>query len=136
MSEQSVRNLFDRWERVWHRHAYELVEACLQPVYVRHEGAETRSVTPGEYAAELEAAHKARPNTRIVVYDHQITADRAWFRFNLVWNDPASGERRSRAGMQTYRIEEGRLAETWLSLLAPGSAWPDVGRQDRWTSQR
>jgi hypothetical protein len=93
-------------------------------------------VTPAEYAAELEAAHKARPNTRIVVYDHEFTADRAWFRFNLVWDDASTGEKRSRAGMQSYRIGGGKLAETWLSVLPLGSAWPDVRRQERWTSKR
>ena len=92
----------------------------MAPVYVRHD----------------EAGHKARPNTRIVVYDHEFTADRAWFRFNLTWTDAATGEKRSRAGLQSYRIEGGKLAETWLSVLALGSAWPDVGRQERWTSRR
>ena len=133
MSTQPVRDLFDNWERVWHEGQYSLVAQCVAPVYIRHDETGTRKVTPAEYAAELEAAHKARPNTRIVVYDHEITADRAWFRFNLVWNDASTGERRSRAGMQAYRIEGGKLAETWLSVLALGSAWPDVERQERWT---
>lgn len=135
MENQSARDLFDRWERVWHGHEYALVETCLQPVYIRHDEAGTRYVTPGEYAVELKVAHDARPDTRIVVYDHEIAADRAWFRFNLVWRDAASGERRSRAGMQAYRIEGGKLAETWLSLLAVGSAWSDGGGQARWTSK-
>ena len=56
---------------------------------------------------------------------------RAWFRFNPTWTDAATGETRSRAGLQSYRIGDGRLAETWLSVLGPGSAWPDVGRQER-----
>lgn len=136
MSTEAVRALFNAWERVWHEGQYGLVSACVAPVYVRHDESGTRKVTPEEYAAELEAGHKARPNTRIVVYDHEFTADRAWFRFNLTWTDAATGEKRSRAGMQSYRIEGGKLAETWLSVLAPGSAWPDIGRQERWTSRR
>jgi hypothetical protein len=39
------------------------------------------------------------------------------------------------AGMQSYRIEDGKLVETWLSVLPLGSAWPDVGRQERWTGK-
>jgi hypothetical protein len=136
MSTESVRRLFDQWERVWHEGQYKLVSDCVAPVYIRHDEAGTRNVAPAQYAAELEAAHKARPNTRIVVYDHEFTADRAWFRFNLTWNDTATGEKHFRAGMQSYRIEGGKLAETWLSLLPHGSAWPDVGRQQRWTSKR
>jgi hypothetical protein len=74
--------------------------------------------------------------TRFVVYDHEITADRAWFRFTLMWNDASTGQKRTRAGMQVYRIEGGKLAETWLTLLGLGSAWPDVAKQERWTSKR
>jgi SnoaL-like protein len=133
MSEEAVRALFDTWERVWHEGQYHLVSQCVAPAYIRHDESGTRTVTPAAYAAELEAGHKARPNTRITVYDHAFTANRAWFRFNLTWTDAATGEKRSRAGMQSYRIEFGKLAETWLSLLPAGSAWPDVGRQERWT---
>jgi hypothetical protein len=104
------RDLFDDWERVWHEGQCGLVVQYVAPAYVRHYETGTRTVTPTEYAAELEAAHKARPNTRIVVYDHEFTTDRAWFRFNLVWNDAATGEKRSRAGMQSYRNEGGKLA--------------------------
>jgi hypothetical protein len=31
--------------------------------------------------------------------------------------------------MQQYRIEGGKLAETWVSLLKLGSAWPDTAGQ-------
>src|SRR5262245_51210020 len=47
--------------------------------------------------------------------------------------DPKTGEARSRAGMQSYRIEAGKLAETWLSLMPLGSAWSDTVAQERWT---
>jgi hypothetical protein len=70
-----------------------------------------------------------------VVYDHEFSAARAWFRFNLVWDDAGIGEKRTREGMQSYRIEDSKLAETWLSVLPLGSAWPDVGRQERWTAK-
>jgi hypothetical protein len=58
------------------------------------------------------------------VYDHEIAGDHAWFRFTLMCTDPSTGETRTRASMQLYRIEAGKLAETWLTLLKLGSAWP------------
>jgi hypothetical protein len=136
MSEQTVRQLFDRWERVWHESEHSLVGACVAPVYVRHDEAGTRRVTRSEYALELAAAQRDRPNTRFVVYDHVLGSDRTWFRFTLKWDDAASGEKRTRAGMQVYRIEDGKLAETWLTLLGLGSSWPDAVAQERWTSIR
>ena len=137
MSEESVvRDLFDRWEQVWHEGRYDLVAECVAPVYIRHEESGTRRVTPEEYAAEMAANRRERPNTRIIVYDHTIAGDRAWFRFTLMWTNPSTGETHTRAGMQLYRVEGGKLAETWLLLQKLGSAWPDAGGQDHWTSKR
>jgi hypothetical protein len=136
MSEEyAIRELFDRWERVWHEGRYELVAECLAQVYVRHDESGTRRVTPEEYAVEVAAGRRERPNARFVVYDHEIAGDHAWFRFTLMWTDTSSGETRTRAGMQLYRIEAGKLAETWLTLLKPGSAWPDAAGLEHWTSK-
>jgi hypothetical protein len=136
MSAGSVRDLFDRWERLWHEGQHSLVAECVAPVYIRHDETGARQVTPEAYASEIAAAQRERPNTRFVVYDHEIAEDRAWFRFTLMWNDASTGEKRTRAGTQEYRIEAGKLAETWLTLLSVGSAWPDVARQERRTSKR
>lgn len=128
----SMCALFDRWERVWHEERYELIPDCVGPHYIRHDERGDRTVTRDEYAAELQATHKDRPGIRVVVYDHSFTTDRAWFRFAFIWPDPTSGERRSRAGMQSYRIEGGKLAETWITMLGLGTAWTDKP-QERWT---
>ena len=61
-----------------------------------------------------------------MVYDHSFEGDRAWFGFAFKWTDSNSGEPRSRAGMQLYRLENGKLAETWLSMQPLGSVWPDA----------
>jgi hypothetical protein len=37
--------------------------------------------------------------------------------------------------MQVYRIEGGKLAETWLRFQPFGSAWDDAVEQERWTSE-
>jgi len=49
---------------------------------------------------------------RFAVYDHSFEGDREWFRFTLKWTDSATDETRTRAGMQLYRIEDSKLAET------------------------
>ncbi len=135
MSEDSVmRDLFDRWERVWHEGRYDLIAGCVGEHYIRHDERGDRTVTREAYAAEIASIRAERPDTRFVVYDHAFDGDRAWFRFTLDWTDAQSGEARRRAGMQLYRIEAGKLAETWLVLLQPGSAWADAVAQERWTS--
>jgi predicted SnoaL-like aldol condensation-catalyzing enzyme len=129
-----LRDLFDRWERVWHEGRLDLLPSCVAPHYTRHEEAGVRTLTREEYAAELAKLRQDRPGIRIAVYDHAFQGDRAWFRFTMMWTDPASGEARTRTGMQTYRIEDGKLAETWLMFQPLGSAWQDAVAQETWTS--
>lgn len=125
--------LFDRWERVWHEAQYDLIPSCVGPHYIRHDENGDRTVTREAYAAELAGIHKARLVIRVVVYDHSFTTDRAWFRFSFQWQDATTGEPQSRAGMQSYRIEEGRLVETWIAMRPLGTSWTGTA-QERWTS--
>jgi hypothetical protein len=134
MSDNSaMRDLFDRWERVWHEGQYDLVPSCVAENYIRHDEQGDRTVTRDAYAAEVAKVRQDRPTIRVVVYDHSFEGDRAWFRFAFKWSDPKTGEPRSRAGMQSYRTEGGKLAETWLSMQPLGSVWTDVA-QEHWTS--
>lgn len=135
MSDEFVlRDLFNRWEHVWHEGQYDLVPGCVAPNYIRHDEAGDRTVAREAYAAEIAKLREDRPDVRIVVYDHTLQGNRAWYRFTMKWTDQSSGEVRTRAGMQTYRIEEGKLAETWLIFQPLGSAWSDPVAQERWTS--
>lgn len=132
----AVRDLFDRWERVWHEGKFELVPDCVGLTYIRHDEAGDRTVTRDAYAAELAQIRQERPDIRVIVYDHAFEAERAWFRFAFKWTDTVTGEPRSRAGIQSYRIEGGRLVETWLGMQPLGSSWNDAVAQERWTSSR
>jgi hypothetical protein len=133
-NEPALRELFDRWERVWHEGQYDLVAQCVRTNYIRHDEQGDRTVTREAYAAEITKLRQERPDIRVVVYDHSFEGDRAWFRFAFKWTDTKSGEQRTRAGMQSYRIEGGKLAETWLILQPLGSAWTDTAAQEHWTS--
>jgi hypothetical protein len=137
MSNQSgICDLFDRWEQVWHEGQYDLVPSCVGSHYVRHDENGDRTVTREAYAQELAAIRKDRPDIRVVVYDHSFTDDGAWFRFSFKWTDTRTGEPRSRAGIQSYRIEGARLVETWIAMQPLGSAWSDAVAQERWTSPK
>ena len=101
MTDKSLmRDLFDRWERVWHEGQYDLIPSCIGSHYIRHDENGDRTVTRDAYAAELAAIRKERPNIRVVVYDHSLTDGGAWFRFSFKWLDPETGEPRSRGGMK------------------------------------
>lgn len=135
MSMESITSdLFDRWELVWHEDRHDLVASCVRPTYVRHEAAGDRTVTAESYGPELAKMKEARPGIRVAVYDHMFAENRAWFRFMFKWRDPKSGEPQTQAGMQSYRIEDGKLAETWIMLQPVGSTWGDAVAQEHWTS--
>lgn len=135
MSDETVtRDLFDRWELVWHENQHDLVPSCVAAAYLRHEAGGDRTVTANSYAAELTRMKAERPGIRVAVYDHMFVGKRAWFRFTFRWHDAKTGEARTQAGMQSYRIADGKLAETWIALQPVGSAWPDAVAQERWTS--
>lgn len=132
--EDTSRELFNRWERVWHHGEFDLIPSCVAPTYIRHDHLGDRTVTPESYMGELDKVRTDRPGIRVAVYDHAFTGNRAWYRFEFRWNDPATGEAKTQAGMQAYRVENGKLAETWISLLSVGSKWPDPVAQETWTS--
>jgi hypothetical protein len=132
--DMAMRDLFDRWERVWHEAQFDLVPSCVGENYIRHDEAGDRTVTREAYAAEIAKIQQERPGIRVVVYDHSFKGDGAWFRFAFKWCDPATGEPRSRAGIQSYRTEDGKLVETWLAMMPLGSAWTDAVAQEHWTS--
>lgn len=130
----ALRDLFDRWEWVWHEGRFDLVPDCVAPLYIRHDEAGDRTVTREAYAAELAQLRQQRPDVRILVYDHSFDGERAWYRFTMRWTDQASGEVRTRAGLQAYRTEGGKLAETWVIFQPLGSAWVDPVAQTNWTT--
>ena len=129
-----LRDLFDRWERVWHEGQYDLIPSCMGQEYIPARRKKRSDGNTGGLRGGDRQARQERPDTRFVVYDHTFEGDRAWFRFTLKFTDPKTDETRTRAGMQVYRIEAGKLAETWLMLLQPGSTWPDAVAQEHWTS--
>jgi hypothetical protein len=57
-SEDAMRHLFDRWERVWQEGQCDLISECVQPNYIRHDEAGKRAVTREAYAAEIAKARQ------------------------------------------------------------------------------
>jgi hypothetical protein len=130
----TIRELFDRWERVWHEGRSDLIPSCIEDIYIRHDETGSRAVTREAYTTELAKIREERPDIRVIVYDHSFKGNRAWFRFAFKWTDTKTGEPHTRAGFQMYRIEGQRLAETWIAVQPIGSAWNDAVAQEHWTS--
>jgi hypothetical protein len=89
--EPMLRDLFARWERVWHEGRFDLVTACVGRHYIRHDEVGDRTVTREVYAAEITKVHEERPGIRVVVYDHPFQGNRRGFA------SPSSGRIPTRA---------------------------------------
>lgn len=132
--ESGMVDLFNRWERVWHEGKFDLVPSCVAESYIRHDPKGDRTVRRDAYAEEIAKIREDRPGVRVVVYDHSFSGNRAWFRFAFKWRDAITGEAHTQAGMQVYRIADGKLAETWITYLPPSIVWTDIAAQEHWTS--
>ncbi|NIF29481.1 ester cyclase [Pantoea sp. Tr-811] len=121
---EALVELFSKWEKVWHDKAYDLAPQCVADHYTRHDEGGSRTVTRDAYLTEMKAVHRDRPDIRVVVFDHDFGMDRAWFRFMFKWSK--DGEIITRAGMQTYRINDGKIAETWIAMQPVGSTWEET----------
>ena len=128
--ESDMRELFERWIQVWLEGRDDLIPTCLAPVYTRH-GSMIQSEFTVSYTAEeygrLLARERDRLHVRFVIHDRAFVGDRAWFRLTLFWSDPDTGQSVTRAALQVYRVEDGRMAETWVAYQGEGSAWPEDG---------
>jgi hypothetical protein len=134
LDDSAMRDLFDRWERIWLQGELDLVASSLAEQYTRHDENGARTITRDDYAKEIAQIRAERPNLHVAVYDHAFGGDRGWFRFSFTWTAPNTGEQYCRAGVQTHRIEGGKIAESWLALMPLGSKWTDAIAQEHWTS--
>lgn len=113
-----------RWNNeVWHAGKLELVPELVGPTYVRHEAAGTRTVTPEQYAQEIAARRKQVPDIRFTEHDRVVKDNFYWTRWSMRGTDARTGKVVTRAGIQIYRLDRGRLVETWVAALPEGSGW-------------
>jgi hypothetical protein len=122
----SIEVLWNRWLQVWHEGRYEFIPACVAPVYIRHYSSEIQHHTPASYEQRIRAARdRILPGIRIHVHDLVIADDRLWVRGTNAWTDPETGNPIAQAFFQEYRVEDGKLAETWFLTGPDASTWPD-----------
>jgi hypothetical protein len=108
-----------RWyDEMWSQKNTDLIPELAGPVYLRHESGGTRSVTAEEY----------RDQTAAIVVNWEISD----MRYSLIaeidkvvaigsWK--VNGKQMD--WVQAFRVEKGKLVETWLSGIGLESNWDD-----------
>jgi hypothetical protein len=79
-----VRDLFDRWERVWHESQYELIPSCVGPNYIRHDENGDHTVTRMPTRKNLRASTRPDQASELsfTITHSRMTARGSGFRFN------------------------------------------------------
>ena len=124
MSIDENRELMARWTRVWNEGRLDLLPSCVSPEYIRHESSGQHvTVSPAKYAETIKATRTRIADLRFEIHDEVFLDNAYWTRWTLTGTDVETGKPFLRAGLQTYRIEGGRLAETWAATQPDGISW-------------
>ena len=109
------------WERVWNEGQTQLIrEICADPI-IRHEQQGIVRLSHDEQIARVDRATAVNKPyfTHVIVYGDDLHVTSVW---NMYMRH---GERRELSGIEVFKVEQGRMAETWISSFSKGF-WPEV----------
>jgi hypothetical protein len=121
-SEESKRALARWYDEMWFQKNFDLVPDCVGPTYTRHEAGGTRTITAEEYRdflnEHMTTAEIADGRYRLIAEDDHVVAIGSWKLNGQQWD-----------WVQAFRVEHGKLVETWLSGIGTDTMWgPDAIR--------
>lgn len=113
---EASKAVLRRWyDEMWARKNFALVPEIAGPTYTRHEAGGSRTITAEEYRDSLLGLADAVIEDlryHLVAEDDRVVAIGSW-RFNgQQWD-----------WVQAFRVEGGKLVETWLSGIGTTSEW-------------
>jgi predicted SnoaL-like aldol condensation-catalyzing enzyme len=117
MGAEETKAVLRRWyDEMWSRKDPELVTELAGPTYVRHEPGGTRSVSATEYQEQLRGL-MPHMDIRDLRYELVAEGDRVVAIGSWQLNDS------KQTWVQCFRVEGGKLVETWLSGIAADTQW-------------
>lgn len=124
-TEEELRNIetLNQWGEIWINGKYELIEKLVNPVYIRHEPQGTIHIKREDYLKRLQSMRVAK--RRFSTQALSAKDDLIWTRWTMIREHPETKETILSRGLQVYRFEDGKLAETWWSHTEGQGAWPD-----------
>ncbi len=124
-TEEELRNIetLNRWGEIWINKKYELIEELVNPVYIRHEPSGTIHIKREDYLKRLKSMQDA--NRKFTTQALSADGDLIWVRWSMTTEDPETKEITHSRGLQVYRFEDGKLAETWWCHTQGQGAWLD-----------
>ena len=121
-ADESKRALARWYDEMWFPMNFDLVPECVGPTYTRHEAGGTRTITAEEYRdflkENMSTAEISDARYRLIAEDDHVVAIGSWKFNGQQWD-----------WVQAFRVENGKLVETWLSGIGFDTRWgPDAVR--------
>ncbi|MGH8973947.1 MAG: ester cyclase [Acidimicrobiia bacterium] len=113
-TEHEPRRVIERWTEVWNLGRLEWIAELVADPCLRHHPGRVETLTPAENEERVRAGRDRFPgvafeNAVLTAAGEYVTSC-----FTMRWNDPdAPGGRHERAGIEVFRVVDGRIAETW-----------------------
>ena len=125
-SEEELRNIeaLNLWGEIWLNGKYELLEEVVKPVYIRHEPSGTIHIKREDYLKRLKSMRDS--NRKFTTQALSADGDLIWVRWSMAREHPNTKEIIHSRGIQAYRFEDGKLAETWWSHTDGQGSWLDL----------
>ena len=125
-TEEELRNIetLNRWGEIWLEGRYELIDQLVKPVYIRHEPTGTIHIKREDYLKRLKSMRQAK--RRFTTQAMSADGDVVGVRWTMIREVEGAAEPIYSRGLQVYRFEEGKLAETWWSHTEDQGSWLDL----------
>lgn len=112
-----TRRVLQRWyDDMWFARNWELVPELAGPVYTRHETGGTSQVRAEDYQAIVRSVCESMTITdgryRLIADGDRVAAIGSWKLDGTQWD-----------WVQAFRVENGKIVETWLSGVGTESNW-------------
>ncbi|MEP7215121.1 MAG: GNAT family N-acetyltransferase [Anaerolineaceae bacterium] len=119
-----------RWtEDVWNSGKLERVGDLVSDRCIRHDpGKPARRINVAENVERIASFRKQVPDLHFTNDDLVAEGDRVVARFSMTGTDPEKREKFAFSGIEIFRVQAGRIVETWSSETAPGP-WQDSPRR-------
>jgi predicted SnoaL-like aldol condensation-catalyzing enzyme len=113
--------VIERWTEVWNEGRLEWIPHLVADPCLRHHPGSVEKFTVVDNVERVRAGRKQFPG---VAFENVVlTADAEYVTsvYTMRWNHPdADGGRREAAGIEVFRVEDGRITETWNVEPGPG----------------
>jgi ketosteroid isomerase-like protein len=110
------------WDEVWGEGRLDLIPELVAERYVRHSASGTVERDHEAFQSDMCQYQRVLHSATVSLDDVAVSGDRVWSRVTMQGVNLETGDPRTVSWLQVHRIENGRIAESWV-LYANDVDW-------------